>query len=241
MSIDHFSRLPRRPCPSIEGILACERTIVPVDAIVRARALTRARAALQAFDEVSLARHLAPGRNRRRLFVAAASMALMASFVGAFSLARSLPMGGHLQKPTRYTQVAPPSAPSEAAPPAAPKALPRLGPPTPSIVPTGTPGAAREASQTDNSGKVFDELQLLERAQKSNARGDFVAALAVTTDHERRFPTGQLCEERDVLRLRALLGLGRDSEARLVAERFRRDYPLSIVLRTLNEILAASP
>jgi hypothetical protein len=85
-----------------------------------------------------------------------------------------------------------------------------------------------------------DELGLLERAKKADARGDFSAVLAVAARHERLYPSGRLCEEREVLRLRALIGLGRDHEAQRTVRKFHHDFPHSVLLPALDQMLAAS-
>ncbi|MBZ0116508.1 MAG: sigma-70 family RNA polymerase sigma factor, partial [Sandaracinaceae bacterium] len=56
------------------------------------------------------------------------------------------------------------------------------------------------------------------------------AALAAIARHEARFPEGQLAAERESIRVRALLLLGRNDEARWAAERFRAEYPESIFM-----------
>jgi hypothetical protein len=245
MKVDDSARTALRFCPVVENMVAHERTIVPQAAIVRARALARARAALRTGDPRLLAVPPQPTHGRRLQFAAAASVALLASAAAAVQLAwppsSAPPPGARSPQATRNEQVVLPSAAAEPAPPPTPKAAPGRSTPFPSTVPTKTPGVGHHTNQPEKDANIFDELRLLESAQKSEARGDFVAALAVTTDHERRYPAGQLCEEREVLQLRALVGLGRGSEARQAAAQFRRNYPRSILLRTLDEMLTASP
>jgi hypothetical protein len=79
------------------------------------------------------------------------------------------------------------------------------------------------------------ELGLLEPARSSVARGDYGAALDVIARHRREYPHGQLAEERDALRVRALWGLGQRSTARTAAASFRRRYPTSTLLSWLKE------
>ena len=87
------------------------------------------------------------------------------------------------------------------------------------------------------------ELGLLEHAQAAYARRELVDALAALAEHARRFPMGRLTEEREALRVRSLLGLGRTVEAqraaRAFAARFRRSALLPRVLEALDS--AQSP
>ncbi|HJL19504.1 MAG TPA: hypothetical protein RMH99_27830 [Sandaracinaceae bacterium LLY-WYZ-13_1] len=52
--------------------------------------------------------------------------------------------------------------------------------------------------------------------------------------HARRHPSGSLSEERDALRIRALIELGRITEARDEAERFFAEHPRSLFRRGLE-------
>ncbi len=79
------------------------------------------------------------------------------------------------------------------------------------------------------------ELRILEPARRAVARGDFVTALAGVADHERRFPNGRLAEEREALRVRALIGQHRGDEARRAADSFRKTFPKSVLLSGIGE------
>jgi hypothetical protein len=234
-------RMPPRCCPEVEAMLAHERSIVPQVAIVRARALSRARAALWECDWALLP---APGRPRRLFVAAAASVALLASAAAAYQLTRAPSpepeRGARTPQSMWYAQAVPPSATAEPAAPSAEKLASARAPASAGTLPTKTSGVGLQASQPGQEDGGFGELRMLERAQKSDARRDFAAVLSVTTDIERRYPAGRLREERDALRLRALVGLGRGSEARLLATRFRHDFPRSVLLPKLDEMLATS-
>jgi hypothetical protein len=85
----------------------------------------------------------------------------------------------------------------------------------------------------------LEELRLLDRARQFDRRGDYSAALASTREHQRRFSEGQLVEEREALRIRALMGLGRAREAGETATRFRQKFPRSVLLETIVRMMAA--
>lgn len=79
----------------------------------------------------------------------------------------------------------------------------------------------------------LDEAALLARARgavRSNPR----AALDDLHLHARSFPGGILGPERDVLMIEALLRSGRASEARAIADRFRRRDPASAHIRRID-------
>lgn len=237
---DSAQRLPPF-CPTVEALLAHERVIVSQVEIVRARALARARNALKAGDVAARATPSVPKYGRPLWFAAAAGIALLASAAAAYQVLRSptpRALSPHL---LQYAQVAPSSAVAETVPAPAAKSAPVRAVPPASALPAKAPGTSRPTSPAAKQEIVIEELRLLERAQQFAGRGDYAAVLAVTTEHERRYSGGRLCEEREALRLRALIGLGRDNEARQAAARFRRDFPRSVLLPKLNDMLVSSP
>jgi hypothetical protein len=82
---------------------------------------------------------------------------------------------------------------------------------------------------------------LLEPARSAIARGDFDAGLAGLAAHQRRFPAGKLAEEREALRVKALLGLGHAAAARAAAADFRSSFPASVLLPRVEEMVNAPP
>ncbi|GAC1360477.1 MAG: hypothetical protein NVSMB47_13040 [Polyangiales bacterium] len=78
------------------------------------------------------------------------------------------------------------------------------------------------------------ERALLEVARTALSRGDPLAALGSLVEHEKRFPRGQLSEEREALYVQALAQSGRRSEAKLRAERFRSRWPASMLLPVVD-------
>jgi outer membrane protein assembly factor BamD (BamD/ComL family) len=80
------------------------------------------------------------------------------------------------------------------------------------------------------------ELKVLQPARAALARGDFSAALASIAEHRRRFPDGQLSEEREALRVQALSGLGRNEEATRAAAAFRKNFPGSVLISRMQAL-----
>jgi hypothetical protein len=90
-----------------------------------------------------------------------------------------------------------------------------------------------------NAGR--SELRLLGRARAAVARADFAAALSSIVEHARRFSNGHLAEEREALRVGALIGLGRDEEARRAATAFRARFPHSVLVAAVDQMSARAP
>jgi hypothetical protein len=80
------------------------------------------------------------------------------------------------------------------------------------------------------------EGALLLQARRALA-SDPSAALALTQEHARRFPTGDLVPEREVLAIEALVGLGRRPEARARLDAFERRFPQSLHITRLERLL----
>lgn len=228
--------LPSRPLPSlspaIEALLVHERDIVPQPGMVRARALARAREALRPAEVVRYTPRPAWSPVRRLLFGAAAGVSLMAGAAAAYQMLRRpepfQPSGPEATRAVRPASVAPSSAESAPEPIPAPKASsPETSEPSLRARASGKPDAPPE------------ELRLLVRARRADARGDYLAVLAIAAEHERRHPTGRLSEEREALRIKALVGVKRGSEARQAAGKFRRQFPRSVLLHKIDDMLAS--
>lgn len=138
--------------------------------------------------------------------------------------------------PSAVAVVAP--APS-AAPVAISSSAPSAAPPTISIsdLPSTAEAAppARSGARDPSpaaGGSELGELELVQNAQ-SALGSDAARALALTSDHARRFPGGALAQERDVIAIDALVRTGRAAEARARAEAFRARYPSSAHLRRI--------
>lgn len=103
--------------------------------------------------------------------------------------------------------------------------------------------AAPIASATTASRPVESpeaEVKLLERAQDA-LRTSPDEALALSADHAKRFPSGMLVQEREVIAVEALVKTGRRDEARARADRFKTRFPGSSHTRRLEALLANGP
>lgn len=168
-------------------------------------------------------------------------------------------LGGALVAGAMAIAGAHPPAPSPAGPRVnAPPSAARLAPssPTPSSQARGSvdeppPGvsaprqvrAAPTRSSAEPAGSeepgIGEEALLLQRAQRALAASDANRALGLLGEHERRFPTGQLREERQVATVLALCSLGRLDAARTLARDFRERSPHSVLIPRLDRSCAS--
>ena len=117
--------------------------------------------------------------------------------------------------------------------------------------PGGKPAVAGEAAEVlpealllgvpvrSADGKGAEELRLLEQARVAVAREDFASALVPLAAHARRFRDGRLTEEREALRVKALLGLGRRDEVRQAAAAFVARFPRSLLVPIVNQMASS--
>jgi pimeloyl-ACP methyl ester carboxylesterase len=84
---------------------------------------------------------------------------------------------------------------------------------------------------------TWDEPQLIERARKALG-AEPRRALALTQEHQRRFPSGALSLEREVIAIEALSRSGQPAEARRRAVAFEAAHPTSIHLPRVRAVLS---
>ncbi len=94
------------------------------------------------------------------------------------------------------------------------------------------PAAATPGAATDDG----EELRLLGRAHSALAV-DPAFALTLVREHRRRFPSGSMDQEREVIAVSALMALGRVDEARQAGDRFARDHAGSAYVARIRAIV----
>jgi hypothetical protein len=205
--------------PDLAALLEAGRIIPAVPDAVRARSLARASATLAAVPVREPVRF----SGRRGLVLAvAASLLLAVSAGGAVAVYRAI----ESQPPP----MVPPAGPRQELPQAvAPLPLSLPAPANP--VPTTQPKRPRHSASTRESYRA--ELRLLQRAHTAYAGHDYGDALVVVAEHARRFPSGHLAEDREALRVKALIGAGRSEEASSAGASFARRFPRSVLLPRL--------
>jgi hypothetical protein len=233
---------PRLPALSsnLRTLLANERLAQPADAALRQRVLERARAAIEERPSGVGLRVAGLAWRRGR---APRTILLVAAAVAAAGLAAA---GANFYRLGRT----PASSFVTAMPPAATpvEARPARAAPLPLAVPSANASATQaetepfeaprapatttpsEPTRPPSASTFALELSLLEPARRSIAHGDFAGALAAIARHQREYPRGQLAEEREALRVRAIWGMGDKAAAERVATSFRKRYPHSGLL-----------
>lgn len=108
------------------------------------------------------------------------------------------------------------------------------------VAPRAEPTATEPARPTPpvRDDALAAEHALLRRAQRALGADDAEQALEALATHDRRHPAGRLSEEREALRVRALLRVGRADDARAAADAFRRRFPQSLLWHSLEQALA---
>ena len=100
----------------------------------------------------------------------------------------------------------------------------------------GTPPAAIEKppllepepeGHASDLASLSEEHRLIRNAKRALDSGDADGALALLSEHGRRFASGQLGQERSALRIIALCKLGRHQEAEGERDRFATSWPQS--------------
>jgi hypothetical protein len=100
--------------------------------------------------------------------------------------------------------------------------------------------ALESESLTPKQWTLSEEASLLQGAQRALAEKEPALALEILAEHERRFVSGALTEERKAARVLALCALGRTGEARELARAFVNASPRSLLLLRLERSCVAS-
>ncbi len=211
--------------PEVRALLDREREILPVPAAVRARALARARAAIEAGTHRAYAvRVVRPPRLRWAVAAAVTFAAAAAVGAGAYEV--------------RLHLVPPPAAPATASPAIAARPAPVAALEGVAEADELPPAHAIPMPHLARTDAARAELRLLRLARAAVARQDFASALTLVTEHAHRFKDGRMIEEREALRVRALAGLGRTDEARRAAQHFESRFPRSVLLPAVRQMSA---
>ncbi len=213
------------PKKELQLLLEHGRVVPSIPASVRARVMARARSTAQPTPS-ALSDGAPASRHRGSAIALAAAMAFIVGAAGATIAFRA--------RSHNEQHMAPPANPHvESAACAAPSVAP-LPVETPAPQPSIEQKTVRPAASMTARESYTAELGLLQRAQAAYADHNFATTLLVVSEHARRFPNGRLTEEREALRVKALLGAGRESEARKAASTFASRFPRSALLPRLN-------
>jgi hypothetical protein len=114
---------------------------------------------------------------------------------------------------------------------------PAAGPDSPGSDPDPARGASARSADGGTKAGGPSELELVRRAQDALRNGTPERALAVATEHGRRYPDGMLSQEREVIAVHALLELGRIERARARARRLTQRHPSSPHVARVERLL----
>jgi hypothetical protein len=108
----------------------------------------------------------------------------------------------------------------------------------PPATPTPMPApAARVPAHTGDDDMLAEELPYIDRARRSLAEGEPADAIIALNTYELQFLHPGLAEEAHVLRIEALVRLGKMDQARSVADRFVRADPASPYAKRVQSLL----
>jgi hypothetical protein len=93
----------------------------------------------------------------------------------------------------------------------------------------------RERKEDQKAGRSSEELRMLDKARRAVVASDFGTALRLIERHVQSFPSSQLSEEREALRIRALQGAGLSRNAGQAARDFESRYPSSVLAPQMNK------
>jgi hypothetical protein len=113
-------------------------------------------------------------------------------------------------------------------------------PPAPALAPAFAPAPALTPAPAP-APQLDAERALLDDARAALTRGEATRSLEDLTRHEKTYPTPMLGEERDALRVEALVKAGRYEEARARADAFRKSAPKSLFLSAVDAAIASIP
>jgi hypothetical protein len=121
--------------------------------------------------------------------------------------------------------------------------IPAAAPPVTTEPPPTTSGPSyrRPGRSAGVAEGQAGELALMREAQAAYASDDFQAALRLLAEHARRYASGRLVEEREALRVRALLHCGRSDEARRAFNAFAGRFSESMLLPSLRRTIDGEP
>lgn len=99
------------------------------------------------------------------------------------------------------------------------------------------PEASALASGSSSAEPARSEATILREARGALA-GSPARALALCDEHAAAFPRGALGQEREMIRIQALLGLGRRSEAQARVDAFKKANPGSAYAQRLDALMS---
>ena len=133
------------------------------------------------------------------------------------------------------TMKTPPPSATESSTPTTSASAPSTPHLQPSVTASATESSASASSASASSSPARSEIEILKDAHA--ARSNPARMLELVNEHARLYPRGMLGQEREILRIEALVGLGKRAEAKALADAFRKGNPSSVYSERLNQIV----
>lgn len=96
---------------------------------------------------------------------------------------------------------------------------------------------AKPAAASDGADKADPESEMLESAREQLSSGNAGAALTSLEHMRKRFPKGNLAQDRELLRIEALKAKGQRAAAKTAARKFAKAHPNNPHLGDLESLL----
>jgi hypothetical protein len=218
--------------PETRSVLEAEKPISPAPPEVRARVLASVMARIGTLppDGGGGGASAGPSTRSAATWLRIAGAFAVGGIVGATAMRTlSPPERVFVERPL------PPAASATVSPPAAEPGSSSV--PVESLPVTQRTAPPRAEPEPVIGDQLAAERALLDVARARIASGEGQAALDAVTRHDEQFPRGLLTEEREALRIRALIMAGHPDEARARGKRFQEQYPSSLSLRAVNAAL----
>ena len=215
--------------PEIDNLLDSERNPPSAPEVSRARVQQRLGVTLGFAPPVALPRALQPSASgvtsATALKLGVALLAIGGAGAGGWLLTH---------RPTAAKVITSPAA----VPAPAPAPVLEQDSPSVSAPPLAPHHRVNVAAPVED---LAAERALLDGARSALAARDAPRALALTADHAREFPRGQLAEERESIVVKALVTSAQPDAARARAARFHRAHPHSIFLPAVDAAIESIP
>jgi len=139
----------------------------------------------------------------------------------------------------RAPRPAPVLAPEQPSPASDEPAPPVVAPSPEPARSSASPGRRTHAAAS--APELRDQIELLDAARASLSSGADRRALDLVRRYEDRYPTGSFRPEATALKVEALVKLGRQPEARALAQRFVAEHRGSLLAARVAELAGVSP
>jgi hypothetical protein len=145
----------------------------------------------------------------------------------------------HPQPQPRVT----PAAVTVPVPTPAPVPAPVLGPEPAAAIetPPSPPAPSRRTHAAVTPSELADQIGSIDAARDALAKGADRAALEILRRYQDRYPAGSFRPEATALKVEALVKLGRQAEARSLAERFVAEHRGSLLAARVAVLAGLTP